>query len=51
MSTPAAGPSAVAAVPAAPADVALEHFAALLSLETDCWDVHDALTSGPPTSC
>jgi rhodanese-related sulfurtransferase len=41
------GPSAVAAVPAAPADVALEHFAALLSLETDCWDVHQALTEGP----
>lgn len=41
------GPSAVAAVPAAAPDVALAHFAALLSLETDCWDVHQALTEGP----
>jgi rhodanese-related sulfurtransferase len=41
------GPSAIAAVPAASSDVALEHFAALLSLETDCWDVHQALTEGP----
>jgi rhodanese-related sulfurtransferase len=47
MSLPAPGPSAVAAVPAAPPDVALEHFASLLALETDCWDVHDALTNGP----
>ena len=47
MSLPASGPSAVAAVPAASSDVALGHFAALLSLETDCWDVHDALTNGP----
>ena len=49
MTTPAGscGPLAVAAVPAAPSDVALEHFAALLSLETDCWDVHDALANGP----
>ena len=44
---PATGPSAVAAVPAAPSDVALEHFASLLALETDCWDVHDALANGP----
>ena len=47
MSIPASGPSAVAAVPAAPSEVALGHFAALLSLETDCWDVHDALSDGP----
>ena len=45
--TSASGPSSVAAVPAAPSDVALEHFASLLSLETDCWDVHDALANGP----
>ncbi len=41
-SGPAAGPSSVAAVPAAPASVALDHFASLLSLETDCWDVHQS---------
>ena len=46
MTTPA-GSSAVTAVPAAPSEAALEHFAGLLSLETDCWDVHDALTDGP----
>lgn len=38
--------SAVAAVPAAPPDVALAHFSSLLALETDCWDVHEALTAG-----
>jgi rhodanese-related sulfurtransferase len=43
----ATGPSSVAALPAARSDLALEHFASLLSLETDCWDVHDALTNGP----
>lgn len=44
---PAPGPSSVAAVPAAPSGVALEHFASLLALETDCWDVHQAVTAGP----
>jgi rhodanese-related sulfurtransferase len=39
-------PSSVAAVPPAPPDVALAHFSSLLALETDCWDVHDALRSG-----
>lgn len=40
--------SAVTAVaPAAPAN-ALAHFRALLAFETDCWDVHDALSSGDP---
>lgn len=37
------GPSPVAAVPAADPMTALAHFSALLSLETDCWDVHEAL--------
>lgn len=40
-------PSGVAAVLAATAPIALTHFEGLLSLETDCWDVHDALTNGP----
>ncbi len=38
--------SLVAATPAAPSDEAVAHFAALLSLETDCWDVHDDLETG-----
>lgn len=36
-------PSAVSAVPAASASVALQHFSSLLGLETDCWDVHEAI--------
>lgn len=36
----------VTVVAAAPADRALAHFQALLAVETDCWDVHDALTHG-----
>ena len=36
--------SPVTAVPAAPSDQALQHFEALLAYETDCWDVHDALS-------
>jgi rhodanese-related sulfurtransferase len=28
--------------------VALDHFTSLLLLETDCWDVHEAMTSGDP---
>jgi rhodanese-related sulfurtransferase len=39
-------PSPVSAVPAAPAAAAEAHFAAELSFETDCWDVHDALSRG-----
>lgn len=32
----------------APADstTALAHFSSLLKFETDCWDVHDAMTNG-----
>lgn len=30
----------------APADRALEHFKSLLSFETDCWDVHYAMSNG-----
>lgn len=35
----------VTAVPAAPSDQALTHFAALLTHETDCWDV--SVSMGP----
>ena len=38
--------SHVAATPAAASEHAVAHFAALLSLETDCWDVHDDLETG-----
>lgn len=41
-------PNAVTAVPAAPADAAIAHFAALFAFETDCWDVHEAIASGDP---
>src|SRR6478609_4652434 len=40
-------PTSVAATPAAPSILAREHFAAQFAFETDCWDVHDALTNGP----
>ena len=40
-------PSPVAAVAAAPSAAALAHFEAAFSFETDCWDVHDALSNGP----
>ena len=38
--------SSVAAIPAAASAVAQAHFAARLSLETDCADVHEALLNG-----
>jgi rhodanese-related sulfurtransferase len=38
--------SNVTAVRAAPSDQALAHFEAALAFETDCWDVHDALSNG-----
>lgn len=38
--------SAVTQIPAAPSDLARAHFAAEFSFETDCWDVHDALSKG-----
>lgn len=38
--------TAVTEVDAAPADLAKTHFAAKLSFETDCWDVHEALQRG-----
>jgi len=39
-------PSAVTAVAPASSDRALEHFATAFEFETDCWDVHDAMTNG-----
>lgn len=38
--------TAVTAVPPAPSHQALAHFESALAYETDCWDVHDALSSG-----
>jgi rhodanese-related sulfurtransferase len=39
--------SAVTQTPAAPSARAEQHFAAEFSFETDCWDVHDAMSKGP----
>jgi len=39
-------PTAVTAVAPASSDRALEHFTAALEFETDCWDVHEAMSSG-----
>jgi rhodanese-related sulfurtransferase len=36
----------VIAIPAAAPQVALAHFERILSLETDCWDVHAAVQKG-----
>ena len=41
-------PSAVAEIPAAGPETARRHFAARLALETDCADVHAALSAGAP---
>lgn len=38
----------VTETPAAPAEVALRHFEAMLSFETDCWDVHEGLKAPHP---
>ncbi|MBB3197206.1 rhodanese-like domain-containing protein [Roseateles terrae] len=40
--------NAVTAVPAADSEEALAHFESAFRFETDCWDVHDALSSGAP---
>jgi len=39
-------PTAVTAVPAADSSAALAYFERRLTLETDCWDVHEALAQG-----
>lgn len=41
-------PSAVAEIPAAPANEALAHFTRRLGFETDCADVHAAFRQGEP---
>ncbi|HEX8754788.1 MAG TPA: rhodanese-like domain-containing protein [Steroidobacteraceae bacterium] len=41
-------PNNVTSVAAAPSADALTHFEQLFRYETDCWDVHDALSSGGP---
>lgn len=41
-------PSLVSAIPAAASADALAHFEANFAYETDCWDVHDALSGGKP---
>jgi rhodanese-related sulfurtransferase len=38
--------SSVTAVPAAPSEQALAHFSAAFTYETDCWDVHEAMSTG-----
>ena len=48
MADPDRPANAVTEVPAAVPEVARAHFAALLALETDCWDVHEAMASGSP---
>jgi rhodanese-related sulfurtransferase len=38
--------TAITAMAPAPSERALAHFEAALSFETDCWDVHDVMSSG-----
>jgi rhodanese-related sulfurtransferase len=38
--------SAVTEIPAAEPDVLADHFGRRLALETDCWDVHEAMRVG-----
>jgi rhodanese-related sulfurtransferase len=40
--------TAVTAVPPAISERAVEHFESALQFETDCWDVHDAMSNGKP---
>ena len=40
--------NAVTDPPAAASDRALAHFEGLLAFESDCWDVHDAMTGNDP---
>lgn len=41
-------PSPVMQVPAADSASALRHFESAFAFETDCWDVHDAMSGGAP---
>ena len=36
-------PNAVTAIPAASSSAAKDHFAALFTFETDCWDIREAM--------
>ena len=38
--------TAVTAIAAAPSGEALAHFESAFAFETDCWDVHDSLSTG-----
>jgi len=38
-------PSSVSRIPAASSEKALKHFNQLLAYETDCWDVHHAISN------
>lgn len=38
--------SIVTEIPAAPSSATLAHFEASFTFETDCWDVHHAITTG-----
>jgi rhodanese-related sulfurtransferase len=40
--------NAVSEIPAAPRDLAIEHFQSLFAFETDCFDTHAAFASGDP---
>lgn len=39
--------TAVSTIPAASPSQAIAHFGAEFTFETDCWDVHDAMSKGP----
>jgi rhodanese-related sulfurtransferase len=39
-------PSSVTEIAPAPGHLALAHFERIFEYETDCWDVHDAMTTG-----
>jgi rhodanese-related sulfurtransferase len=41
-------PNAVTLVPAAPPEVAVQHFESQLTFETDCWDTHEAMRGPDP---
>jgi rhodanese-related sulfurtransferase len=41
-------PNVVTTVPAAPRELAVSHFEAQFTFETDCWDTHEALNGGDP---
>lgn len=41
-------PSAVTQIQAAPSHIALAHFEAQLTFETDCWDVNDGFKAAEP---